>query len=202
MIARLAGRLAEKQPDQVILDVGGVGYRVFIPFSTFSALPAVDQPVILLTLTHVREDLFHLYGFLTPEERDLFSLLTSVTRVGPKLALAALSTLSPASILNALSREDITTLSRIPGVGKKSAQRLVIELKDKVGSLGLLHAGTPGGGAPTASPAGTLRAELASALVNLGYKRPQVEAALDQVLTPSVTRLEEGLRLALKELAG
>ncbi|MBF0153625.1 MAG: Holliday junction branch migration protein RuvA [Magnetococcales bacterium] len=203
MIARLRGVLAEKQPNQVLIDVGGVGYRVFIPLSTYTELPPVDEATELWTITYVREEFIHLYGFASQEERALFNLLTGVSGVGGRLALAVLSTLSPGTILEALAHEDVATLSRVPGIGRKTAQRLAMELKDKTGGVvfslpALNRAGSAAGFTP---PPGLLKAELTSALINLGFKAPQVEQALRRVLTSDIVRLEDGLRLALKDLS-
>ncbi|MBF0176642.1 MAG: Holliday junction branch migration protein RuvA [Magnetococcales bacterium] len=201
MIARLCGTLAEKQPNQIVVDVGGVGYRVFIPFSTYAGLPGVGEATVVWTVTYVREDAFHLYGFATLEEKNLFNLLTGVSGVGGRLALAILSTLAPATIVEALANEDINTLSRVPGIGKKSAQRLALELKEKVaGVAGSLPSAPRNQTAATPSP-GLLRNELTSALINLGFKPLQVEQTLRRTLTNDVTRLEDALRLALKDLS-
>ncbi|MBF0135769.1 MAG: Holliday junction branch migration protein RuvA [Magnetococcus sp. DMHC-1] len=205
MIARLRGVLADKQPNQVLVDVGGVGYRVFIPFSTYTQLPNVGEAAELWTVTFVREDLIHLYGFATQEEKVLFNLLIGVSGVGGRLALAVLSTLAPAVILDALAREDVTTLSRVPGIGKKTAQRLAMELKEKVATVACSISPTanlPGPpGSNTPSPPALLKAELTSALINLGFKPAQVEQTLRRVLTQDTVRLEDGLRLALRDLS-
>lgn len=206
MIAYLKGILAVKEPDHVVVDVNGVGYRVFIPLSTYGALPAPGEGVQLLVLTHVREDAFHLYGFLTPDERQLFSVLQSVSGIGTKLALAALSALSPAQLIQAILHDDVTTLCRIAGVGKRTAQRMAMELKEKVSRLGVA---LPAGGAKGAAGAGegssttgasALGEDIISALTNLGYKRAQVEPAVVQVLESGVEDVAAGIRAALKRL--
>ena len=230
MIAMLRGRLEEKQPDHILIDVGGVGYRVFIALSTYENLPEPGQEIKILTLTHVREDAFHLYGFSNQAEKTLFILLNNVNGIGAKLALAALSTLSPDSLASAISAEDITTICRIPGIGRKTAQRLIIELKDRL-PPGLQASGLQAGlqnvgneahsnqetagtvhNTPTqGSSAALLRQEISSALLNLGYKRADVEWALRQILNQKktdgsgssepVTTLGVGLRAALKLLS-
>lgn len=199
MIAHLHGTLADKQPQEIILDVGGVGYRLFIPLSTYEKLPATGEKTHLFTITNVREDAFHLYGFASRDEKEMFGFLTSVNGIGTKLALAALSTLDNQTLLAAISQGDITTLSRIPGVGKRTAQRMVVELRDRLPPAPAMTALKPGTSA-TPAPA-SLREELTSALVNLGYKRPEAELAIRQTLTDDVQDVGEGLRAALKALA-
>ncbi|MBF0283335.1 MAG: Holliday junction branch migration protein RuvA [Magnetococcales bacterium] len=204
MIAMLRGAVAEKHPEGVILDVGGVGYEVFIPLSTYEALPAPGENARLLIVTYLREDVLQLYGFATTDEKAAFLMLTSVTGIGMKLALASLSTLRPAELADAIARDDLTRLSRIPGVGRRLAQRLALELKEKVNALGLsagVTAMTTGSGAPPAPPAASLREELIGALVNLGYRRPQAEQAVRQALALGAADAAEGLRLALKALS-
>ncbi|MBF0369215.1 MAG: Holliday junction branch migration protein RuvA [Magnetococcales bacterium] len=200
MIAQLRGVLAEKSPDQALIDVGGVGYRVFIPLSTYEALPELEKEVKLVTVTHVREDAFHLFGFSTRRERDFFILLNGVNGIGAKLALAALSALTPETLSTAIAQADVTTLSRISGVGKKTAQRMVMELKDKLPNLTAI----PVSGLPsqpgTMLPA-SMREELISALINLGYKRNQVELVLRQLPMDEMKDVGEGIRTALKLLA-
>ena len=211
MIALLHGILVEKQPDQIILDVGGVGYQVFIALSTYDTLPDLGEQVRLLILTYVREDAFHLYGFVTQEEKRLFVLLNNVNGVGNRLALAALSALTPQALITAISGEDLAVLCRIPGIGRKIAQRLVIELKDRlppalptagqknvVGATGLFSDGSPN---PSASSA-LLRHDIGSALLNLGYKPTEVETVLTRVMNNTeITSVGEGIRSALKELS-
>lgn len=226
MIAMLRGILAEKQPEQILLDVGGVGYRVFVALSTYEKLPDPGKEVRILTLTNVREDAFHLYGFATQEEKSLFILLNTVNGISTKLALSALSAMSTATLASAINTEDLTTLCRIPGVGRKTAQRLIIELKDRLPaeffSSQENHAANAEGGnktpasatkdQPTNQPLSMpLREEISSALFNLGYKRAEVEWALGQILTgshPSATgpadkinNVSDGLRAALKVLS-
>lgn len=200
MIAHLRGAIAEKEPHQVVLDVGGVGYRLFIPLSTYEALPGVGETASILTVTHVREDAFHLYGFATRSERTLFGFLINVNSIGAKLALAALSTLSPANLCQAVAEADEVTLSRIPGIGRKTAQRLIIELRDKLPATGELAPALPTTPGVSSSAPATLRAELTSALINLGYRKAEAEQTLERVLTPEIATLGQGLRAALKAL--
>ncbi len=213
MIALLRGILAEKHPDHVILDVGGVGYRVFITLFTYEKLPNLGEEVRILTLTYVREDALHLYGFSSPEEKMLFVLLNNVTGIGTRLAISALSTLGTSTLATAIMTDDLNTLCLIPGVGRKTAQRLVIELKDRlpaglpvapVGGTGQGESGGSGAEAAALQPPSRtlLREELTSALMNLGYKRPEVERVLGQLLSGSrIATVGEGLRAALRALA-
>ncbi len=198
MIAHLRGTLADKQPHEIILEVGGVGYRLFIPLSTYEKLPKPGETAQLFTITNVREDAFHLYGFASREEKRMFGFLNNVNGIGTKLALAALSTLDGQSLLTAISQGDITTLCRIPGVGKRTAQRMVVELRDRLPPPAPTVAGNGGAAPPVPVP---LREELLSALINLGYKRPEAERAIRQVLTDEVNTVGDGLRAALKVLA-
>ena len=132
MIGRLTGRLAEKAPDQVLLDVGGVGYLVHIPLSTFYELPEPENPASLWIYTHVREEALALYGFLSQRERALFLLLLTVNGIGPRVALTVLSGMAPAELVDALRKQDVRRLMSVPGVGKKTAERMVLELRDKL----------------------------------------------------------------------
>ncbi|MEO5339946.1 MAG: Holliday junction branch migration protein RuvA [Magnetococcus sp. MYC-9] len=206
----LRGVLEEKQPDQIVLDVGGVGYRLFIPLSSYEKLPSVGEKVRLLTVTHVREDALHLYGFVTQEERQLFVLLNNVSGIGTRLATSALSALSASALAAAIAGEDLHTLCLIPGVGRKTAQRLVIELKDRLPARSFPATGGEHEGGPVASDLSVvsppshaqLRGELSSALMNLGYKRPEVERVLEQLFRGArIASVSEGLRAALKALA-
>lgn len=170
MIARLSGTLVEKQPNQVIVDVGGVGYRVLIPLSTFTALGPLNEPVTLLVYTYLREDQLQLFGFLTARERRAFELLISVSGVGPALALKALSGMPVDELLPAIRRGEIEKLVRIPGIGKKTAERIIVELRDRLEDV--VPEPMP------AAPATAVEADVASALMNLGYERRDVEVAL------------------------
>ncbi|MEO5354844.1 MAG: Holliday junction branch migration protein RuvA [Magnetococcus sp. XQGC-1] len=212
MIAMLRGTLAEKHPDHMVLDVGGVGYRVFIALTTYEKLPNLGEAVHILTVTHVREDALHLYGFSTQEEKSLFILLNNVSGIGTRLALNALSTLSASALATAILREELNTLCLIPGVGRKTAQRLVIELKDRLPTAIIMAAGggtTPETGgvsldnAPLPPPSRAIvREELTSALMNLGYKRPEVERVLGPLFAgQAIASVSDGLRAALRALA-
>ncbi|MBL8918427.1 MAG: Holliday junction branch migration protein RuvA [Myxococcaceae bacterium] len=172
MIAGLKGVLVEKGPLEAIIDVQGVAYRVAVSTVASARLPPIGQPVSVRVRTVVREDALDLYGFLSKTDEDLFLLLTSVSQVGPKMALTVLSGLDTPELIAALSRGEVARLTKIHGVGKKTAERLVLELKDKVRLLG----GEVG--SPAASkPAGPGQNDLVSALVNLGYRPAQAEAA-------------------------
>ncbi|MBI2353919.1 MAG: Holliday junction branch migration protein RuvA [Deltaproteobacteria bacterium] len=196
MIALLTGTIAHKSPDHIILDVNGVGYRVLIPFSTYYELPEEGKASLHIH-TSVREDAIQLYGFRTRLEKSFFQLLISVSGVGPKLARDILSNIQPAPLAQALAQGDIHKLSAIPGIGKKTAERLVLELKEKVGKLEMQ-------GAPAAEPrelpAVGVMDDVASALLNLGYKEPQVKKALAGLDASGGGAVEELLKQALKVL--
>ncbi|MCI0407103.1 MAG: Holliday junction branch migration protein RuvA [Acidobacteria bacterium] len=183
MIARLAGILLEKSTERIIVDVQGVGYEVRVPLSTYCVLPATGESVHILVHTHVREDSLSLYGFSTPRERHLFEKMISVSGVGPKLALALLSGLSPEELASAILSGNTQPLGRVPGVGRKTAERLVVDLRDKLGAAALgteLPEGTPGGRLRRESGEGALVADVHSALLNLGYSAREAERALDE----------------------
>ncbi len=174
MIALLRGVLLEKHPNQVIVDVGGVGYDVTIPVSSYPSLPEPGGEVKLRIHTHVREDALALFGFLTGEEKALFEKLIGVSGIGPKLAVTVLSGLPAAELVSAIRQGLVEHLVRIPGVGKKTAERMVLELRDKLETL-------PAGDAPLTPPAAAFSAldqDVLSALVNLGCARPAAEAAV------------------------
>ncbi len=179
MIAYLSGKLLARQAASVIVDVNGVGYEVSIPLSTFYDLEEPGAAVQLSIYTQVREDAIQLYGFKTPREREIFVTLLTVNGVGPKLALAMLSGLSPDELISAIRSGDLARLTRLPGVGRKTAERLVLELRDKIATLA-----TPGlegavGVTPTpATPADALREDALSALLNLGYQRAAADKAI------------------------
>ncbi len=179
MITFLRGHLAESFPNRAVVDVGGVGYGVHIPISTYDALPGVGQPVRLLTHLQVREDAHDLYGFASEEERDLFRLLINqVSGIGPKLALAVLSGMPVATFKACVARNDLAALSRIKGVGKKTAERIVVELRDKVGVAAAWEAATAGQTPPLQSHAN----DAVLALVSLGYRQPDAHKAVEQFL--------------------
>lgn len=180
MIAHLRGKLLSKKANRVLLDVAGVGYEVFIPVSTFYELGEPGAEVSLHIHTHVREDTLALYGFQTEREKNLFEKFLTVSGVGPKLAIAILSGLEMDELLPALRNGNLTTLVHIPGVGRKTAERLVLELREKLDDLAFPTAAA----APKPSPAGELSGidqDVLSALVNLGYARPAAEAAVREV---------------------
>lgn len=196
MIALLTGQIAHKSPDHIILDVNGVGYRVQIPFSTYYDLPE-EGTVSLHIHTSVREDAIQLYGFRTSLEKSFFQLLLSVSGVGPRLARDILSNIQPAQLAQALGQGDIRMLSAVPGIGKKTAERLVLELKEKVGKLDLASVAVP---EPRQMPEDDLLEDVVSALLNLGYKEPQVRKALAGLNPTPGTSLEGVLKQALKSL--
>ena len=174
MIGQLRGKISDKRPNQVVVDVGGVGYEVFIPLSTFYALGELHQDVNLLIHTHVREDTLALYGFVTSREKQLFEVLLSASGVGPVLALKILSGMSVEELLPAIRAGDLARLTTIPGVGRKTAERIVVELRDKLAAVEAPER------AP-ATPAGRtqLDADVISALINLGYDRRVAERAVE-----------------------
>ena len=173
MIAHLRGRILEKHPTYLILEAGGVGYEVTISIPSFSGLPAEGAEVSLYIHTHVREDSLALYGFLRREEKELFERLISVSGIGPKLAITVLSGMAADALVTALRGNDLTTLTRIPGVGKKTAERMVLELRDKLEGLAA---------APAPAPASRMEEDVVSALVNLGYQRSAAEQAVKRAI--------------------
>ena len=195
MIGRLTGRLAEKAPDQLLLDVGGVGYLLHIPLSTFYELPEPESPTSLFVHTHVREDTLALYGFLTERERSLFLLLLTVNGIGPRVALTVLSGMPPAELVEALRKQDVRRLMSVPGVGKKTAERMVLELADKAAKF----AAPPSAGVPPSVAAD----DVISALVNLGYRKADAERVVDGVSRSGIpSDFGDYLKAALKKLTG
>ena len=189
MIGRLAGLLAEKSPPQLLIDVGGVGYEVDVPMSTFYNLPGLGEKVVLLTHFVVREDAQLLYGFLTHDERATFRQLVKISGIGPRLALSILSGLSVNELAQAITRQDAGRLVKVPGIGKKTAERLLLELKGKLGdSL-----------AAPASVASDAQADILQALLALGYSDKEAAAALKAL--PAEIGVSEGIKLALRALA-
>ncbi|MGB6432161.1 MAG: Holliday junction branch migration protein RuvA [Candidatus Acidiferrales bacterium] len=172
MIAQLRGMLVDKRPNQLIVEVGGVGYLVNIPLSTFYAVGGLREEIVLLVHTHVREDSLALYGFLTAREKHLFEMLLSASGVGPTLALKILSGMSADELGPAIREGDIARLTRIPGVGKKTAERMVVELRDKLGSAEK--------DAQPAAGRGGISGDVVSALLNLGYDSRAAEAAVER----------------------
>ena len=199
MIAHLRGRLLDKQPHRIIVEAGGVGYDVAVPLSTFYALGDIGGEVAVRIHTHVREDALSLFGFITRLEQALFERLISVSGIGPKLALSVLSGIEPPDLIRAIARSDLARLTAIPGVGKKTAERIVLELKDR---LPKDLPAEPGGPAEADHGAPTLRDDLLSALINLGYHRPLAEKAVEAAITSSPDGgFERTLKQALRELA-
>jgi len=180
MIAHLRGTLLEKHPNQVIVDVQGVGYDVVIPVSTFSALPDAGAAVQLRIHTHVREDALSLFGFHSAEEKFLFEKLISVSGIGPKLAITVLSGLATADLISSIRNGQVERLVKIPGVGKKTAERMILELRDKLEGIG---AGPAAVTAEKVPPMSDIEHDVLSALVNLGCNRPAAEAAIRKAKT-------------------
>ena len=190
MIGRLTGVIAEKSPPQVVVDVAGVGYEVDVPMSTFFNLGGLGERAVLLTHLTVREDAHQLFGFLTHEERATFRLLIKISGVGPKMALGLLSGLSVAELAQAVSRQDAGRLTKVPGIGKKTAERLLLELKGKL---------APDIGGANAAPVSDHQADIVQALMALGYNEKEAAAALKAL--PADIDVSEGIKLALRALS-
>ena len=201
MIAHLRGSILEKHPNRIVIDVNGVGYDVFVPLSTFYGLGEAGAGIALRIHTHVREDAFVLYGFATLLEVELFERLIGVSGIGPKLALAVLSGIEPQEFIRAIERGDLARLTAIPGVGKKTSERIVLELKDRLPRAQMVDA--VAGVTPSNAP--VLRDDVVSALVNLGYHRPLAEKAAEAAITTigsaSDASFERALKQALREMA-
>ncbi len=197
MIATLHGVLTEKNPSRLVVDVGGVGYEVSVPLSTFYALGEMGAEVDLRIHTHVRPETLSLFGFATRLEVDLFERLITISGVGPRLALAVLCGLEPPELLRAIQNSDIVRLQGIPGVGKKTAERISLELKDKLPA----NAADEGVTTDPVNDTEGIRNDVMSALLNLGYHRSLAERAVNEVLTDKLGTFEEVLRQALRELA-
>ena len=189
MIGRLTGTLAEKSPPQLLIDVNGVGYELDVPMSTFYNLPGLGERVTLLTHFVVREDAQILFGFLTHDERQTFRQLIKITGVGPRMALSLLSGLSVAELAQAVARQETARLVKVPGIGKKTAERLLLELKGKLGDAL----------AAPASVASDAQADILQALIALGYSDREAAAALKSL--PADASVSDGIKLALKSLA-
>jgi Holliday junction DNA helicase RuvA len=188
MIGSLRGTLINKKPDNVIVEVGGVGYKVNTPLNTMSALPEVGKEIFLHIYTHVREDTLQLYGFTSEDEKKIFITLLGITGIGPKMALNILSGISHNDLLQAIETEDVAHLCRIPGLGKKTAHRLILELKEKL---------------PTAKePVDRVFEDTLSALVNLGYKKSIAQESLEKAYKKGFNDIEGLLKEALKYLTG
>lgn len=197
MYAYIAGTLAEKRPTDAVVDVGGIGYHLHIATSTYERLPGIDKPVRLFTYFHVREDASLLYGFLSKDEKRVFEVMLGVSGVGPKLALAALSAMSPADLRAHVIHGDTAVLTSIPGVGRKTAERLIVELKDRFADMEPVE----GAAATAADPNQATRADALAALESLGFARATAEKNLQRVLKnhPEVSAAEEMIRLVLRE---
>lgn len=195
MIAQLTGTLTYKSPHMLILDVTGVGYAVSVSLTTFSALPDEGEPITLMIHTHVREDQLVLYGFITPEEKHLFGHLISVSGVGPKVAMGILSGIPPEQLSAAIVGSDIPRLNAIPGVGRKTAERIILDLKDKLARDPAFQAA-----AQLSSPAAPAYSDALSALTNLGYKKAAAEKALGTIDWTASVQLKTAIKDALKEL--
>jgi holliday junction DNA helicase RuvA len=192
MIALLRGRLLEKHPNRLLVDVHGVGYDVHVPVSTFYQAGEPGRDVTLRIHTHVREDQIALFGFASPVEHQLFERLIGINGIGPKVALAVLSGIEPAELIQAVHDADAARLTRIPGVGRKTAERITLELRDRVPGLT---------GPDPARPGNGLGDDVVSALVNLGYQRSPAEKAVDAVLRTGASSFERALKDALRELS-
>jgi len=199
VIAQLRGRILEKGPTRIVVDVGGVGYDVSVPLSTFYGLGEAGSEIVLRIHTHVREDAFALYGFATELEQALFQRLIGISGIGPKVALAVLSGIEPSELIRAIERGDLARLTAIPGVGKKTSERIVLELKDRLPTMVPVRAAAAAGGAEQPS---VRRSDVLSALINLGYHRPLAEKAVDTAITATPdSDFERTLKQALRELA-
>jgi Holliday junction DNA helicase RuvA len=194
MIGSLRGKLTDKRPNQILLEVGGVGYQVQIPLSTFAGLGALHDDTTLLIHTHVREDQLALYGFLTAREKQCFELLISASGVGPSLALKILSGMGIEELVPAIRKGDLAQLVLIPGVGKKTAERIVVELRDKLAVVDVPESGKP-------ATRSQLESDVASALVNLGYDARSVERAIEKARGSGEADFETLLRASLEILS-
>jgi holliday junction DNA helicase RuvA len=198
VIAQLRGRILEKHPNRIVVDVGGVGYDVSVPLSTFYGLGDPGSDIALRIHTHVREDALALYGFRTVLEQDLFERLIGVSGIGPRVALGVLSGIEPLELMRAIEQADVARLTAIPGVGRKTSERIVLELKDRLPRVEVAAAA-----AGDVEPSSTgVRDDVLSALVNLGYHRPLAERAVATAIKNEPDGgFERTLRQALRELA-
>ncbi len=197
MIAHIHGKLVSKSFESVIVDVGGVGYKVFIPLTTYYKLPDIHQTVLLMVYTHHREDAIQLYGFLTAVEKEMFHFLISVSGVGPRLARNILSGIDAKELIEALAGGDLARIKCVPGVGSKTAERLILELREKVQTSQVAGESMKGNGKEG------LFKDVLSALINLGYKQQQADSALSEVKRNSGDEMsfEVIFKMALKVLA-
>jgi Holliday junction DNA helicase RuvA len=197
MIAFLRGRVLDKHPNRIVIDVNGVGYELYVPLSTYYDVGDAGAEITLRVHTHVREDALQLYGFLTALEQQLFERLIGISGIGPKLAVAVLSGIDSNELVTSIQRADVARLTRIPGIGKKTAERIVLELKDRLADVA--PATTPDGA--ERSQVDHVRDDLVSALENLGYHRPLAEKAVDAVrCRDGSAPFEDALKGALREL--
>ena len=196
MIGRISGILDAKSPGEITIDVGGVGYQIFIPLSVFYRLPEPGEKVRLFIHTHLREDALQLFGFLEFEEKQMFLLLNSVAGIGPKLAVTILSGIPADDLARALKGGDQARLLSIPGVGKKLAERMVVELRDKAGAMPVVEAG-----AVATNGASQVSRDAISALVNLGYRRADAERAIRDITQKQEGTLGDVLKEALRRLS-
>jgi len=192
LIASLKGIVQSKKPEGIIVDVQGIGYHVCIPLSSLADIPEHGDPVFLFTYTHVREDALQLFGFLTEEEKKVFTTLLGISGIGPKLGLAILSGMRVRKFIEAVNNEDVSLLSTIPGLGNKTSARLVLELKGKLPAVAL--------GGEFFSPSRSAAEDAVSALVNLGYKKPLSERAVEKSVKGGSSAIEDIIREALKYL--
>ena len=201
MIARLEGLLAEQSPTRVVIDVGGVGYEVHVPLSTFTELPDLGCSVVLHIHTHANDAAVTLFGFCSLAEKVAFELLIKANRVGPRLAQSVLSGISPKELLEAIRAENVAALRAVPGVGSKVAERILLELRDRVEELSLVIGG-PASARPNDAPGDSARDQTLSALINLGYSRVEAERVLDGAATDAGhdATLESLVRASLKRL--
>ncbi len=188
MIGSLRGKLIYRKPDHIVVEVGGVGYHVNVPFNTISNLPGEGKDVFLHTYTHVREDTLQLYGFTSEDEKKVFITLLGITGIGPKMALNILSGISHNDLIHAIETEDVAYLCRIPGLGKKTAHRLILELKEKL--------------PPVKKTADRVFEDTLSALVNLGYKKSVAQESLEKAYKKGFRDIEGLFKEALKYLTG
>lgn len=196
MIAHISGTLAQKIPGEAIIDVGGIGYQVFIPLNVFYGLPEIGAAVTLQIYTHVREDALQLFGFQDPAEKQLFLLLLGVSGIGPKLAVNILSGIPTQELSRALKEGDQVRLVAIPGVGRKLAERMIVELKDRFATIA-----PAGAESAKADGSSQLLLDAVSALVNLGYKRPEAEKMVREVLKKGDPSLENVLKETLRRMS-
>jgi Holliday junction DNA helicase RuvA len=196
MIAFLRGRVLDKHPNRIVVDVNGVGYDVSVPLSTYYNVGEAGAEVALHVHTHVREDALQLFGFLTSLEQLLFERLINISGIGPKLAIAVLSGIETGELVASVQRADVARLTRIPGIGKKTAERIVLELKDRLADVAV----SAGIGATQPSTGDRLRDDLVSALENLGYHRPLAEKAADARSRDADATFEDALKSALRDL--